>query len=129
MTAELDAAGFFEVVANGRDGKLSANWVINELFGRLKKDGKDITQSPVAPDQLGGIIDLIARGDISGKIAKDLFEIVYTQGGDPSKIVEDRSMKQITDTDAIQAAVDKVISDNLDPVSYTHLTLPTNREV
>jgi aspartyl-tRNA(Asn)/glutamyl-tRNA(Gln) amidotransferase subunit B len=116
LTAELDAAGFFEVVANGRDGKLSANWVINELFGRLKKDGKDITQSPVAPDQLGGIIDLIARGDISGKIAKDLFEIVYTQGGDPSKIVEDRSMKQITDTDAIQAAVDKVISDNLDQV-------------
>ena len=116
LTAELDAAGFFEVVANGRDGKLSANWVINELFGRLKKDGKDITQSPVAPDQLGGIIDLIARGDISGKIAKDLFEIVYTQGGDPFKIVEDRSMKQITDTDAIQAAVDKVISDNLDQV-------------
>ena len=117
LTAELDAAGFFEVVANGRDGKLSANWVINELFGRLKKDGKDITQSPVAPDQLGGIIDLIARGDISGKIAKDLFEIVYTQGGDPSKIVEDRSMKQITDTDAIQAAVDKVISDNSDQVA------------
>jgi aspartyl-tRNA(Asn)/glutamyl-tRNA(Gln) amidotransferase subunit B len=116
LTAELDAAGFFEVVANGRDGKLSANWVINELFGRLKKDGKDITQSPVAPDQLGGIIDLIARGDISGKIAKDLFEIVYTQGGDPSKIVKDRSMKQITDTDAIQAAVDKVISDNSDQV-------------
>ena len=116
LTAELDAAGFFEVVANGRDGKLSANWVINELFGRLKKDGKDITQSPVAPDQLGGIIDLIARCDISGKIAKDLFEIVYTQGGDPSKIVEDRSMKQITDTDAIQAAVDKVISDNSDQV-------------
>jgi aspartyl-tRNA(Asn)/glutamyl-tRNA(Gln) amidotransferase subunit B len=116
LTAELDAAGFFEVVANGRDVKLSANWVINELFGRLKKDGKDITQSPVAPDQLGGIIDLIARGDISGKIAKDLFEIVYTQGGDPSKIVEDRSMKQITDTDAIQAAVDKVISDNSDQV-------------
>ena len=116
LTAELDAAGFFEVVANGRDGKLSANWVINELFGRLKKDGKDITQSPVAPDQLGGIIDLIERGDISGKIAKDLFEIVYTQGGDPSKIVEDRSMKQITDTDAIQAAVDKVISDNSDQV-------------
>ena len=116
LTAELDAAGFFEVVANGRDGKLSANWVINELFGRLKKDGKDITQSPVAPDQLGGIIDLIERGDISGKIAKDLFEIVYTQGGDPSKIVEDRSMKQITDTDAIQAAVNKVISDNSDQV-------------
>ena len=116
LTTELDAAVYFEAVANGRDGKLSANWVINELFGRLKKDDNSITQSPVAPDQLGVIIDLIVRGDISGKIAKDLFEIVYTQGGDPAKIVEDRGMKQVTDTGAIEAAVDKIISDNPDQV-------------
>jgi aspartyl-tRNA(Asn)/glutamyl-tRNA(Gln) amidotransferase subunit B len=116
LTTELDAAVYFEAVANGRDGKLSANWVINELFGRLKKDDNSITQSPVAPDQLGVIIDLIVRGDISGKIAKDLFEIVYTQGGDPAKIVEDRGMKQVTDSGAIEAAVDKVISDNPDQV-------------
>ena len=121
LTAELETAEFFEAVANGRDGKLSANWVINELFGRLKKDDKDITRSPVTPNQLGGIIDLIESGDISGKIAKDLFEIVYTEGGDPSKIVKERGMKQVTDTGAIEVAVDKVISDNSDKVENAKL--------
>ncbi|MBT6534147.1 MAG: Asp-tRNA(Asn)/Glu-tRNA(Gln) amidotransferase subunit GatB [Marinovum sp.] len=112
LTAELDAAGYFEEVAAGRDGKMAANWVINELFGRLKKDDRDITDSPVSPAQLGGIIDLIAKGDISGKIAKDLFEIVYNDGGDPAQIVDGRGMKQVTDTGAIEAAVDQVIADN-----------------
>ncbi|WP_224823341.1 Asp-tRNA(Asn)/Glu-tRNA(Gln) amidotransferase subunit GatB [Cognatishimia sp. MH4019] len=112
LTAETAAAAFFEKVAEGRDGKLAANWVINELFGRLKKDEKEITESPVSPDQLGGIITLITKGDISGKIAKDLFEIVYTEGGDPAEIVEARGMKQVTDTGAIEAAVDQVIADN-----------------
>ncbi|MDG2231255.1 MAG: Asp-tRNA(Asn)/Glu-tRNA(Gln) amidotransferase subunit GatB [Paracoccaceae bacterium] len=112
LTAELDAAGYFEEVAAGRDGKMAANWVINELFGRLKKDDRDITDSPVSPAQLGGIIDLIAKGDISGKIAKDLFEIVYSDGGDPTQIVDARGMKQVTDTGAIEAAVDQVIADN-----------------
>ena len=121
LTAELETAEFFEAVANGRDGKLSANWVINELFGRLKKDDKDITRSPVTPNQLGGIIDLIESGDISGKIAKDLFEIVYTEGGDPSMIVKERGMKQVTDTGAIEVAVDKVISDNSDKVENAKL--------
>ena len=112
LTAELDAAQYFEAVAQNRDGKLAANWVINELFGRLKKDDTDITESPVAPDQLGAVIDLITKGDISGKIAKDLFEIVYTEGGDPEQIVQERGMKQVTDTGAIEAAVDQVIADN-----------------
>ena len=112
LTAELDAAHFFEAVANGRDGKLAANWVINELFGRLKKDDQDITSSPVSPAQLGGVIELIQKGDISGKIAKDLFEIIYTEGGDPAQIVEERGMKQVTDTGAIEAAVVQVIADN-----------------
>ncbi len=112
LTAELDAAGYFEAVAAGRDGKMAANWVINELFGHLKKDDCDITDSPVSPDQLGGIIDLIAKGDISGKIAKDLFEIVYSDGGDPAEIVDARGMKQVTDTGAIETAVDQVIADN-----------------
>ena len=112
LTAELDAAGYFEAVAQGRDGKMTANWVINELFGRLKKDSLDIAQSPVSPAQLGGIIDLIASGDINGKIAKDLFEIVYTDGGDPAQIVETRGMKQVTDTGAIEAAVDQIIAEN-----------------
>ena len=112
LTAELDAAHYFEAVAAGRDGKMAANWVINELFGRLKKDDRDITDSPVSPDQLGGIIELIQNGDISGKIAKDLFEIVYTEGGIPAEIVEARGMKQVTDTGAIEKAVDDIIAAN-----------------
>ncbi|WP_299293386.1 Asp-tRNA(Asn)/Glu-tRNA(Gln) amidotransferase subunit GatB [uncultured Tateyamaria sp.] len=112
LTAEVDTATFFEKVAQGRDGKQAANWVINELFGRLKKDDRDIADSPVSPDQLGGIVDLIAKGDISGKIAKDLFEIIYTEGGDPAEIVEAKGMKQVTDTGAIEAAVDEIIAAN-----------------
>ena len=112
LTAETATADFFEQVAAGHDGKIAANWVINELFGRLKKDGLDITTSPVSPAQLTGVIGLIASGDISGKIAKDVFEIVYTEGGDPAQIVEQREMKQVTDTGAIEAAVDQVIADN-----------------
>ncbi len=116
LTAEVANAAYFEQVANGRDGKLAANWVINELFGRLKKDDRDITDSPVTPDQLGKIVGLITKGDISGKIAKDLFEIVYTTGGDPEALVEERGMKQVTDTGAIETAVDAVIADNPDQV-------------
>lgn len=112
LTADVESAAYFEAVAEGRDGKLAANWVINELFGRLKKEDHDITESPVSPKQLGGIIDLIAKGDISGKIAKDVFEIVYCEGGDPAAIVEARGMRQVTDTGAIEAAVDQVIADN-----------------
>jgi aspartyl-tRNA(Asn)/glutamyl-tRNA(Gln) amidotransferase subunit B len=112
LTAELEAARFFEAVAEGRDGKAAANWVINELFGRLNKEGRAIGESPVAAGQLGAILDLIAAGEISGKIAKDLFEIVWTEGGDPAAIVAARGMKQVTDTGAIEAAVDQVIAEN-----------------
>ena len=117
LTADLDSAGYFEAVAKGRDGKMAANWVINELFGRLKKEDHDITESPVSPDQLGAIIDLIASDAISGKIAKDLFEIVYAEGGDPAQIVEERGMRQVTDTGAIEAAVDEIIAANPDQVA------------
>jgi aspartyl-tRNA(Asn)/glutamyl-tRNA(Gln) amidotransferase subunit B len=113
LTAEVvNAAYFEEVVTASGDGKLSANWVINELFGRLKKDDTDITDSPVNPAQLAAIIKLIKSDAISGKIAKDLFEIVYTEGGDPEKIVEERGMKQVTDTGAIETAVDEIIAAN-----------------
>lgn len=112
LTAEVEAADYFEKVAAGRDGKMAANWVINELFGRLKKDDTEIADSPVSPEQLGKIIGLISSDAISGKIAKDLFEIVYTEGGDPEQIVEERGMKQVTDTGAIEAAVDEVIAAN-----------------
>ncbi|RFU11882.1 Asp-tRNA(Asn)/Glu-tRNA(Gln) amidotransferase GatCAB subunit B [Rhodobacteraceae bacterium W635] len=113
LTAETRDADFFEAVAaKAGDGKLAANWVINELFGRLKKDDADITDSPVSPDQLAAIIRLIKSDAISGKIAKDLFEIVYTEGGDPEAIVDERGMKQVTDTGAIEAAVDEIIAAN-----------------
>ena len=112
LTAETAAAAYFEAVAEGRDGKAAANWVINELFGRLKKEGHSIAETSVTPSQLGAILDLIAKGDISGKIAKDLFEIVYTEGGDPAEIVEARGMRQVTDTGAIEAAVDEIIAAN-----------------
>ncbi len=117
LTAEVDSANYFEAVANGHDGKTAANWVINELFGRLNKQGLGVAASPISASQLGGVIDLIAKGDISGKIAKDLFEIVWTEGGDPAEIVEARGMKQVTDTGAIEAAVDEVIAANPDKVA------------
>ena len=112
LVADLANADFYEAVADGRDGKQAANWVINELFGRLNKEGQGVVESPVSADQLGGIVDLIAKGDISGKIAKDLFEIIYTEGGDPATIVEARGMRQVTDTGAIEAAVDEVLAAN-----------------
>ncbi|MEM8871653.1 MAG: Asp-tRNA(Asn)/Glu-tRNA(Gln) amidotransferase subunit GatB [Pseudomonadota bacterium] len=117
LTAETANASFFEEVAEGRDGKQAANWVINELFGRLNRQGLTIEASPVSAKQLGGMLDLIAAGDISGKIAKDLFEILWTDGGDPADIVASRGMKQVTDTAAIEAAVDQVIADNPDQVA------------
>lgn len=114
LAAEREQADYFEAVAKGRDGKSAANWVINELFGRLNKEGKDVGSSPVSADQLGGIVDLIGEGIISGKIAKDLFEIVWTEGGDPRAVVEARGMKQVTDTGAIEKVVDEVIAANPD---------------
>jgi len=112
LTADLDSAGYFEAVAKGRDGKMAANWVINELFGRLKKDDKGITESPVTPAQLGSIVDLIASDAISGKIAKEVFEIAYTTGREPEEIVETEGLKQVTDTGAIETAVDEIIAAN-----------------
>ncbi|WP_395539523.1 Asp-tRNA(Asn)/Glu-tRNA(Gln) amidotransferase subunit GatB [Neotabrizicola sp. sgz301269] len=142
LTAELDSAAFFEDAVSQAHGKLenkpivigvsvsgtekietvsailaraaqlSANWVINELFGRLKKEGLEIVQSPLTSAQLAGIVDLIVSEVISGKIAKDLFEILWTEGGDPAEIVEARGMKQVTDTGAIEAAVDEIIAAN-----------------
>ena len=117
LVAERETADYFEAVAKGRDAKLAANWVINELFGRLNKEGKDIAASPVSADQLGAILDLIGDGTISGKIAKDLFEIVWSEGGDPRAIVEQRGMKQVTDLGAIEKAVDEIIAKNPDKVA------------
>lgn len=107
-------ADYFEAVASGRDGKTAANWVINDLLGALNRTGLDIEKTPISPEQLGAIIDLIKQGTISGKIAKDLFEVIWNEGGNPAEIVEQRGMKQVTDTQAIEKAVDEVITANPD---------------
>jgi aspartyl-tRNA(Asn)/glutamyl-tRNA(Gln) amidotransferase subunit B len=116
LILERASADYFEEAAKGRDAKLVANWVINELFGRLNKEGKSIEDSPVSAGQIGAIVDLISSNVISGKLAKDLFEIVWLEGGDPEKIVEARGMKQVTDTSAIEKAVDEIIARNPDKV-------------
>jgi aspartyl-tRNA(Asn)/glutamyl-tRNA(Gln) amidotransferase subunit B len=116
LVAERTNADFYEAVAKGTDGKLAANWVINELFGRLNKEGKEIDASPISAAQLGGLVRLVVDGTISGKIAKDLFEILWTEGGAPAEIVEKRGMRQVTDTGAIEAAVDAIIAANPDKV-------------
>ncbi|MCW5697964.1 MAG: Asp-tRNA(Asn)/Glu-tRNA(Gln) amidotransferase subunit GatB [Bauldia sp.] len=116
LVAERVSADYFEAVAKGRDAKAAANWVINELFGRLNKDGKALDESPISAAQLGGLIDLVADGTISGKIAKDLFEILWTEGGDPRQVVEARGLRQVTDTGAIEKTIDEVIAANPDKV-------------
>ncbi len=119
LTSEPTLADFFEQVVKTRDhtgleieGKTAANWVINDLLGRLKVDNRTIDESPIKPAQLASIIGMIWDKTISGKIAKDLFELVYTEGGDPAAIVEARGMRQVTDSGAIEAAVDEIIAAN-----------------
>jgi aspartyl-tRNA(Asn)/glutamyl-tRNA(Gln) amidotransferase subunit B len=112
LTSERETAAFFETVAEGRDAKLAANWVINELAGRLNREDKDIGASPVTAAQLGALLDLITEGTISGKIAKDLFEIVWNEGGDPRMVVEARGLRQVTDTTAIEKLVSDIVAAN-----------------
>jgi aspartyl-tRNA(Asn)/glutamyl-tRNA(Gln) amidotransferase subunit B len=117
LVAEKRLADYFEAVARGRDAKAAANWVINELSGRLNKEGRDISDSPIGAAQLGAVLDLVKEGTISGKIAKDLFDIVWSEGGDPRAIVEQRGMKQVTDTGAIEKVVDEIVAKNPDKVA------------
>jgi aspartyl-tRNA(Asn)/glutamyl-tRNA(Gln) amidotransferase subunit B len=121
LVTERETADYFEAVAKGCDAKIAANWVINELFGRLNKEGKDVTTSPVAAEQLGSLIELIADGTISGKIAKDLFEILWTEGGDPRAIVAARGLTQVTDLGAIETLVDAAIAQNPDKAAQAKL--------
>ena len=116
LIVERATADYFEAVAQGRDAKAAANWVLNELAGRLNKEGRDITASPVSEAQLGAILDLMAEGTISGKIAKDVFEIVWNEGGDPRGIVEARGLRQVTDLSALQKLVDDIVARNPDKV-------------
>lgn len=117
LVAERARADFYEAVARGRDAKLAANWVITELFGALNKTGKDVTESPVSADQLGGLIDLITDDTISGRIAKDVFAEMLETGKDAAAIVEEKGLRQVTDTGAIEAIVDQVLAKNADKVA------------
>ncbi len=112
LTSQRESADYFERVADGRNGKQAANWIVNELFGQLNKENLDISKSPVSAAQLGGIIDLVASSEISGKIAKELFAIVWAEGGDPAEIVKARRMRQVNDSGAIETAVDEAFASN-----------------
>ena len=119
LVAERESAEFFEGTVRRPDGttrdpKLAANWVLNELFGRLNKDGKSIASSPISAAQLGAILDLLGDGTVSGKIAKELFEIVWAEGGDPRVVVEARGLKQVTDVAAIEKLIDDILAQNPD---------------
>ena len=117
ITSDKAIASYYNQVAEGRDAKASANWVINDLLGALNKAGVAIEDSPVSAAQLGEIVDLIKSDAISGKIGKDVFAIVFAEGGSPKEIVEARGLAQVTDTGAIEAAVDEIIAANPDKVA------------
>jgi len=116
LTADAEKADFFEAVAKDRDSKLAANWVSQELFGYLNKEGLELEGSPVSAAQLGGLIDLISDQTISGKIAKQVFQKMIDGGGDPAEIVEREGLKQVTDTGAIEKVVDEIIAANPEQV-------------
>lgn len=117
LIAEKHRAEYFETVANDNDAKLAANWVINELLGALNKDEKRLADSPITAEQLGGLIKLISDNTISGKIAKDVFAEMYKTGKDAADIVEEKGLKQVTDTGAIEAIIDEVLAENPDNVA------------
>jgi aspartyl-tRNA(Asn)/glutamyl-tRNA(Gln) amidotransferase subunit B len=112
LVAEKETAEFYETVAKGRDAKLAANWTINELFARLGKAGIEIGASPVSASSLGDLVGLIADNTISGRTAKDVLDEMFATGKAPAAIVEAKGLRQITDTGAIEAAVDVAIAAN-----------------
>lgn len=117
LTEEKETAEFFETAAKGRDAKLVSNWLTGELFGRLNKAGIQLLDSPVTAERLGALVDLIADNTISGKIAKDVLDIMMESSEDPASIVESRGLKQVTDTGSIEKAIDDVLAANADKVA------------
>jgi aspartyl-tRNA(Asn)/glutamyl-tRNA(Gln) amidotransferase subunit B len=117
LVAEQAIADFYEQVAKGRDAKLAANWVTGDLFAALNRSGASIETSPISADALGELLDLITDKTINGRIAKEVFEAMLETGEAPKKIVADRGLTQVTDTGAIEAAVDAVIAANADKVA------------
>ena len=116
LVAEQTTALFYETVAKGRDPKLAANWVTGDFFAALNRTGRSIDDPPVSAAHLGALLDLMADNTINGKIAKDVFEAMVETGRDPASIVDEKGLRQVTDTGAIDAAVDKVLAANPDKV-------------
>ncbi len=121
LIGESATADYYEAVVKGgtpgRDAKLAANWVTGELFGALNREGHSIETSPVSANMLGELVDLISDGTISGRIAKQIFDSMYKTGRSPSEIVEKEGLRQVTDTSAIEAAIDAVMAANPDKVA------------
>ncbi|HAN87931.1 MAG TPA: Asp-tRNA(Asn)/Glu-tRNA(Gln) amidotransferase GatCAB subunit B [Erythrobacter sp.] len=117
LVEEQETAAFYEKVADGRDPKLAANWMITELFGNLNKAGKDLSDSPVDEVKLGGLIDLITDNTISGRIAKDVFAEMFESGKDAPTIVEEKGLRQVTDTGAIEELIDSVMASQAEKVA------------
>ena len=118
LTEERETAAFYEEAAQGQDKKLTSNWMSVELFGALNKAGKSLSDSPISPAQLGELVGLISDGTISGRIAKDVFADMFETGKQASVIIEEKGLKQVSDTGAIEALIDQVLADNQDKVEY-----------
>ena len=116
LTEEKEVAAFYELASAGRDRKITANWMSVELFGALNKAGIDLAQSPVSPEQLGGLVDLISDGSISGKIAKEVFAEMFETGKDAKQVVEEKGLKQVSDEGAIISMIDEVLASNQEKV-------------
>ena len=117
ITEERETALFYEAASAGHDCKLVANWMTVELFGALNKSGQTLAECNITPERLGGLVGLISHGTISGKIAKDVFAVMFETGGDAASIVEEKGLKQVSDSGAIQALIDAVIAENEDKVA------------
>jgi len=116
LVEERATADWYEQLAKGRDPKIAANWMISELFGALNKAGKDLSDSPVSAEALGGLVDLIGDGTISGRIAKEVFAEMFETGKSAGDIVEEKGLKQVSDTGAIEGIIDEVLAENADKV-------------
>jgi aspartyl-tRNA(Asn)/glutamyl-tRNA(Gln) amidotransferase subunit B len=110
--AEKETAEFFEAVAAGRDAKVAANWVMGDFFGQLNRAGLEVGRSPITAAQLGGLLDLMADGTLSGNLAKQVFQKMLQSGRDAGSIVDEEGLRQVSDAGQIEALVDQVIADN-----------------
>jgi aspartyl-tRNA(Asn)/glutamyl-tRNA(Gln) amidotransferase subunit B len=117
LTLERETAAYYEAVAKGRDPKTAANWVMGDLFAAINRTRRGIEDPPVPAEQLGALLDLMADGTLSGKLAKEVFEAMVEEGKSPGAIVEERGLRQVTDTGAIDRAVDAVLGANADKVA------------